>query len=125
MEKLKEIFIKKVLKNEKNHHCAEPNTWPLNCRMAAFISNVAYNCWCYCRCQYMGKKILCDICRFHRDLKIFEESEVEIKKPLKITTLRQNIYKFLQILSYWNRIKPEYIDYFDYSKEWMHQCVRY
>ena len=72
METLKEICIKKVLKNEKIYHCMEPNTWPVYCRMTAFICYAAYNCSYYSRCQYVGKKILCDTCRFDRDLKIFE-----------------------------------------------------
>ena len=123
METLKEICIKKVLKNEKNYHCVEPNTWPLYCRMTAFIDNVSYNCWQYCCCRYVGGKMLCDICHFDRDLRIFEVSKLEIKTKNHKVVSKNNT--FLQILNYWNKIKPEYIDYFDYSKQWMHQCLRY
>ena len=91
--------------------------------MVTYIKNVRLEKCHYCTCKYVREKSLCDICRFARNLWIFAESEIDNNKNEKIAALCHKLYKFICILNYWNGIKHEYVNYFDYSKKWIHNCL--
>ena len=113
------ICIAKVVINKNIfYQYSFPHTWPLYCRMTGFIENVGLTYYLYCKCRFAKKRQkLCDICNFNKDLWIFYKSELT-DKPKK----KQKSQRFTGILKYWNSMKPDYTDRFDYSKERNHKC---
>ena len=105
---LKELCIKKVLKNEIIYHCTKIDTWPLYCRVTDFIGNVNDSCWNYCTCRFVGKNILCEICRFDRDLSIFYESELDKQNKLKKPPKHYNAVSTAISIFMYNRLLEQY-----------------
>ena len=100
-----------------------PQYWLLYCRMVGYIENVQRTYYRFCKCKFATKerKKLCDVCNFNRDLWIFCNSELKLKIR-KIPMLYKQLNCFFCILNYWNSIKPNFFNHFDYSKERNHMC---
>ena len=80
IKNLEQLFLEKIIKYNEVYHCSQPENWPLYCRMVSYIENARINSWQYCTCRYVGKKNVCNVCRFDRDLCIFKDLKLEIKK---------------------------------------------